>query len=89
MCCHKEKRGGTRCPKKIVNGSVGNPCSFCLTVQSSAHFLTYSVNGLFLMLKFQDSTWIHHLTEYCQKGHIKIVICPPKGGQQNQFLHVD
>ena len=45
MCCHKEKRGGTRRPKKIVNGSVGNPCSFCLTVQSSVQFLTYSVNG--------------------------------------------
>ena len=53
MCCHKEKRGGTRRPKKIVNGSVGNPCSFCLTVQSSVQFLTYSVNALFLMLKFQ------------------------------------
>lgn len=64
MCCHKEKRGGTRCPKKIVNGSVGNPCSFCLTVQSSVQFLTYSVNDLFLMLKFQI---FFHATEKYRK----------------------
>ena len=62
MCCHKEKRGGTRCPKKIVNGSVGNPCSFCLTVQSSVQFLTYSVNDLFLMLKFQ--IFFHAIPKY-------------------------
>lgn len=27
----------------------------------------------FLILKFQDLTYIHHLTEYCPKNHLKIV----------------
>lgn len=62
MCCHKEKRGRVNRPKKIVKGSVGIPCFFCLTVQSSVQFLTYSVNALFLMLKFQF--FFHAIPKY-------------------------
>lgn len=36
----------------------------------------------FLILKFQDFTCIHYLTEL-SKGHIKIVICPPKDNRIN------